>query len=256
MTLIVGIRCKDNAVIIGTDSAMTFGVSPAINTIKQPYNEKIEIIDDRIIVAGTGSVGLGQRFVNIVQKELEERILREIGVIEIGCFLCEWAVKNFASTGVKQGSHGALVAIPCKGKAELIEFGLADFQPEVKTDANWYVSMGSGQAVADPLLGFVRAIFWGDTPPNRQDGIFAAFMVLKLACDMATFGVALPFHIAVLAPDPNNKGQFFAKKMTQEELLEHEQNFAQATKHFKNYPSALHAANKQASTLPEPPKIS
>ena len=54
------------------------------------------------------------------------------------------------------GRYGALVAVPFGRCGELIEFPF-DLQPELKTDENWYVSMGAGQAVADPLLGLDRS---------------------------------------------------------------------------------------------------
>ena len=67
MTVVVGIRCTDG-VVIGTDSAMTFGPSEQQLTIEQPYRSKIDIIDSHIIVAGTGQIGLGQRLASEVEK--------------------------------------------------------------------------------------------------------------------------------------------------------------------------------------------
>ena len=64
MTIIVGIRCiKD--VVIGTDIAAMLALTHQL-TIQQSLQQKIEIIQDQIIVAGTGEVGLGQRFVDTV----------------------------------------------------------------------------------------------------------------------------------------------------------------------------------------------
>ena len=68
MTLVVGILCEDCAVI-GTDSAVTFGPGGNHPTIAQPLREKISIFRDSVIVAGTGEVGLGQRFNHIVEME-------------------------------------------------------------------------------------------------------------------------------------------------------------------------------------------
>ena len=65
MTLVVGIRCTDG-VIIGTDSAVTSATGQAL-TIMQP-SKKITIVGDHIILAGTGELGLGQRFADILQK--------------------------------------------------------------------------------------------------------------------------------------------------------------------------------------------
>ena len=172
MTLVVGIRCNDG-IVVGTDSAMTFGPTPEHPTIEQPLRKKIEIIQDSVIVAGTGYLGLGQRFVDIVREGWNGKLFEAKG-IDVGRSLAQKTLSDFSQTGVQQRSYGSLIAAPCKKKAELIEFRIIDFQPEVKDNDNWYVSMGSGQYVADPLLGFVRKTFWGDNPPNLQDGIFAA----------------------------------------------------------------------------------
>ena len=236
MTVVVGIRCTDG-VVIGTDSAMTFGPSEQQLTIEQPYRSKIDIIDSHIIVAGTGQIGLGQRLASEVEKLWGENFFSDKSLGEIGVQIAKNTLDNFISTHVQTGQYGALVAVPCKKKAELIEFGLSTFQPEFKTADNWYASMGSGQMVADPLLGFVRKVFWGNSPPKRQDGIFAATMVLKLACDMSPFGVAPPIQMAVLAP--NHKGQLAAHLLSEDELHEHEGNVEEALEYFSKYPNQI-----------------
>ena len=67
MTLIVGIRCS-GGVVIGSDSAITFAAGPQTLTIQQRSSAKIEVIDDSLIVAGTGALGMGQRFTDITRK--------------------------------------------------------------------------------------------------------------------------------------------------------------------------------------------
>lgn len=250
MTLIVGIQCRDNSAVIGTDSAVTFALSPQQPTIEQPNRRKIEIVDDQVIIAGTGALGLGQRFVDLVKRTWRKKELQEKNAIEVGRLLAQQTVQNFASTGAGKTAYGALVAIPCNKRAELIEFEATGFQPEVKTEANWYVSMGAGQPVADPLLGFVRRVFWGDEPPNRQEGVFAAMMVLKLACGMAPSGVALPVQMALLYPD--KKGHLVGKELTHDELLEHSDNVEGAIEHFKKYRDIL--SGEGANQTAEPPK--
>lgn len=250
MTLIVGIRCADG-VVIGTDSAVTFGTGQGTDTIEQPFRHKIDIVHDHVIVAGTGEVGLGQRFVDIAKKHWDEKSFARKSIIDIGRMLAQSAIEDFSGTGASRGSYGALVAIPCGEKAELIEFSVANFQPEVKTEDCWYASMGSGQLVADPLLGFMRETFWGDDPPSRPDGIFAATMVLKLGCKMAPGGVAEPIQMAVLSPNKENKGRLSTRLLDQEELLEHSANVEDAIRHFKEYREILHS--KSTQKLPEAP---
>lgn len=79
MTAIVGIICK-KGVVVGADSSATFNAGQ-INTMEQK-TKKIQIIDNKIIIAGTGSIGLGQRFFHEVEiqehtnniKDLESHI--------------------------------------------------------------------------------------------------------------------------------------------------------------------------------------
>lgn len=250
MTLVVGVRCTDG-VVIGTDSAVTFGTGQH-QTIEQPLRQKVDIIQSHVIVAGTGQVGLGQRFTDIAEQHWKNQKFQDKSVVDVGRMLAESAINDFSKTGARLGSYGALVAVPCNKKAELIEFAIADFQPEVKTKDIWYASMGSGQLVADPLLGFMRETFWGDSPPSRQDGVFAVTMVLKLGCKMAPTGVAEPIQIAVLAPNTNDKGKLHAFRLTKEELLEHEGNVRSAIEYFSKYKEILHETPAPKELPPAP----
>jgi len=65
MTAIVGLFCKDS-VVIGTDSSATFPAGQ-FRTIEQ-QTEKLHIVDDHVIVACTGAIGLEQRFCAIVER--------------------------------------------------------------------------------------------------------------------------------------------------------------------------------------------
>lgn len=250
MTLIVGIVSPDG-VVIGTDSAVTFADGPR-PTIAQDSRRKIEIIQDRVIVAGTGEVGLGQRFVDIIRRHWHDNQFRKKRAVEIGRILAAAATQDFAATGATRGSYGALVGIPCGTTHNLIEFAISDFQPEVKTSDSWYVSMGVAQQVADPLLGFMRRAFWGDTPPSRQDAVFATTMVLELGCEMAPTGVAKPIQMATLTP--RKKGTaYLARRLSDEELLEHVENVKSVIEYFGNYREHLRGSDSPIKELPSVP---
>ena len=68
-------------------------------------------------------------------------------------------------TGASKNSNDASFAVPIAKKDEPINLEIADFQPEVKDESNWYVSMGIGQLITYSLRGFVRVTFWSDGPP-------------------------------------------------------------------------------------------
>lgn len=249
MTIIVGIRCiKD--VVIGTDSAATL-TSAQQPTIQKPLRQKIEIIQDQVIVAGTGEVGLGQRFADTVERSWKHPGFQQASVMDIGRSLSRDAIGDFSQTSAPQNAYGALVAVPCSNGPELIEFAVTNLQPEVKSKGNWYVSMGSGQNIADPLLEFLRTTFWSDELPSRQDGLFAATMVLQLTCSMAPSYVSEPIQIAILGP--NEENQLSARRLSEDELLEHKQNVNDAMEHFKSYRDVLHGRRSPTQSIPESP---
>ena len=252
MTLVVGIRCTDG-VVIGSDSAMTFGPNVQVPTIQQTNNEKVEVLEDKVIISGSGQIGLGQRFKGIVgdlwkSKELDGKPLKD-GVHQIAASV----VNNFSQTGVQRGQYGALLAMPNGSSAELIEFTVEGFQPEIKTAGNWYVSMGSGQTVADPLLGFVRKAYWGDDAPNHQEGVLAAMFVLHLACSMVPMGVAEPIQMAILARSPEHRGQLRARHLTEAELSQHRDVVRRLLTALREFGLSMAGAGVQPTKPPSPP---
>ena len=251
MTLIVGVQCTDG-IIIGTDSAMTFTVGQKSHTIKQPFLQKLHVIDHKVIVTSTGQIGLGQRFADIVETYWGKERLYQKRPIDVGRILAQAARKDFMDTGVSPGNLGGLVAFKCKERPPvIIEFEPDNFQPEMKTNDNWYVSMGSGQHVADPLLGFIRKVFWGNAPPNLQEGIFAVTMVLKLGCEMTPFGVDFPVQMATIRQRKNQR--IVAQRIAEEELAEHKQNVDEAINYFKQYNNILRKSEEPKATLPSQP---
>lgn len=249
MTLVVGILCTDG-VVIGTDSAATMGGSGG-PTIEQPLREKVKVIERQVIVAETGQLGLGQRFEQCVGRCWGRDGFVGESVVDVGCLLSRDSIQDFRQTQVNPIQLGALVAFPHKRQPALVEFAWGNFQPEVKTSRSWYVSMGAGQLAADPLLGLVRKVFWGDSPPDLQAGIFAAAMVLTLGCEMAPNGVSAPIQMAVLTR--NKKKNLYAKKLKSEELQEHIENVDGALEHFRGYSDVLVSRDGGGQHLPRGP---
>ncbi len=213
MTAIVGVLCRDG-IVIGTDSSATFSAGQ-YQTIEQP-TEKLAVIDGHIIVAGTGQIGLGQRFVNIVTSLWSGK---KFTGDQFSCAkqLTQAAISDFGSTSVTKGQYGALVAFPVGGKPYLCEFAITDLQPEFKTKNLWYCSMGSSQPITDTFLGFMRDIFWQNEPPGIADGIFSVLWTLDMAIQINPGGVNGPMRIAVM---DSNKGTLRARLLTDEELAE------------------------------------
>lgn len=196
MTAVVGLWCRDG-VVLGTDSAATLG-SASFRTVEQP-TEKLEIIENRVVIAGVGSVGHGQRFRVVAEKRWAEGPpVAEVGFARD---LSASAIRDFHSTSTPRGSYGALVAFPCAERAVLCEFDSKNFQPELVTSRLWYRSMGSAQAITDPFLALMRDVFWGDGPPTVEEGAFVVTWALDHAIAVNPGGVNGPARVAVMRND-------------------------------------------------------
>lgn len=230
MTLIVGALCK-RGVVIGADSSATFTAGP-FRVMEQPC-EKIQIIEQSVIVACTGSIGFSQRFCNIVKEAWKEQAFKKTAEnLTIAKKLCAKFLADLDSTKFKLGpdpyhQFGALVAFPAENGPNLCEFGVLDFQPELKNEQIWFCSMGSGQPISDPFLALTREIFWQSTLPSLNDGVFIVYWALQHAIQINPGGINWPIRIAVLDGDADNK--LSAKILDEKELLDH-QEMIEATK--------------------------
>jgi 20S proteasome alpha/beta subunit len=250
MTVLVGVKCKDG-IVIGSDSSATFGAGQ-ISTIEQT-TKKIEIIDEKIIVAGTGQIGLGQRFCDAINENyVKKDIFNGQNAVQMATTMTQLAIIEFRKTNVHPGQYGALVAYPANEDIHLCEFSTTDLQPELKTSGLWYVSMGGGQLIADPFLGFMRSVFWYDGMPNLQDGIFIAAWTLDHAIQVNPGGVNGPIQIATLTK--KSDGSPFARMLSDFELAEHIDNISGAISHLRSYRDILNG--KIYTNIPDIPKPS
>lgn len=254
MTILVGIHCSDG-IVIGADSSSTFGMGQ-FRTIEQP-TDKISVVGKQILVAGTGAVGLNQRFDAIVSGAHQQNLFANAKVpIDIVNALSKHAIDNFKYTHIYPFppgmSYGALLAF-CKNKQLfLCEFDPINFQPELKEAGLkkiWYVAMGSGQLIADPFLGFIRDVFWDNAPPSCQDGIFAAVWTLSHTIDLNPGGINGPIRIATLRLVD---GKCEARILEDRELEEHKQHVAEIKMHLREYRDQMRA--QAGDSIPDIPK--
>lgn len=223
MTLLVGIKCTDG-VVIAADSATTFGVSPTLATIAHSAR-KIDIVAKQAIVAGTGEVGLGQRFKAVVERLWQANQIKGDDD-QRATRIAQAAIENFNSTKAAPGQFGALLAFPAGGgEFALCEYQVSNFQPELKTHKCCYVSMGSGQMLADPFLAFIHDIFWKGGPPDLKLGKFAAVWVMKHAIRYAPGFIANPIDVAILSKDG-------PQLLEENELQEHHTMVEEADRHL------------------------
>jgi hypothetical protein len=247
MTAVVGVLCTDG-VVIGTDSSATFMAGASFRTIEQP-TEKLDLVADRIIIAGTGAIGLGQRFKRIVEQAWRDNRFKG-DPVECGRMLAELAIKDFSSTGANKGSYGALLAFPFAKTLQLCEFGSSDFQPELKHPHPrlWYTSMGSGQPITDPFMALLRQVLWDSSQPTVKQATFAVLWALEHAIECNPGGIDGPARIAVLQ---SIDAQPRASLVPQAELDEHKQAIESAKAGMR---SALEGLSGPLGGAPDVPK--
>lgn len=239
MTVIVGVLCKDG-IVIGSDSSATStapsGGNFSIPTVEQK-TKKVDIIHDFIVFGGTGSVGLGQRFKEVVKTYFSVEANLKKSPITISQEIYIKTRDDFAKTniGINQKKFGAVMGFSINSETYLLEYPVDDFQPEFKSNHYWYVSMGSGQLIADPFLGFVRKVFWNDEQPTLNTGIFGTLWVLEHAIDVNPGGIGAPPQICVLKKDENNDFKsYIIEDIELQEHIENLKSFQQYIKDYKN----------------------
>lgn len=232
MTVLVGVKCTDG-IVIGADSAAT-SAAGQVNLLKMAA-DKIDIIDGRVIVAGTGQVGLGQRFSAVVKTAHGAKMFQKTP-IELAKYLCAQGVNDFGSTNATKGTYGALVAAPIDDQGQLIEFATTDFQPELKNDKMNFVSMGSGQMLAEPFLSFVSRTFWNSRIPDLKSAIFGVYWALWHTIQCAPGGVGHPIVLATLAKE---KKGWEAHLISDDQLGEQAQHMALIEERIGQYRSEM-----------------
>jgi len=253
MTVIVGILCQDG-VVIGSDSSATFGPRPGQFTIEQPV-KKTFVAGNVFLHAGTGQIGLAQRF-HAILEGIAPRLRKEsILPIDLGKQISAATVKDFASTGAKADQFGALVAYVAPQKQfGLIEFATLDFQPEIKTTDLWFAAMGSGQPIVDPFFGLLRGALFKKEQPKLSEGIFAAVWALQHVIDLNAGGINGPIQLGVVAKDRTDRF-VEARLLTEEELAEHKQNVLAMTEYVAAYRDRLSGKPVAGTDAPPSPPV-
>jgi hypothetical protein len=250
MTVLVGTLCWDG-VVIGADSiaTSTSGFHP---TIQIRSDDKIVTVGDRVIIATTGAVGLSQRFHAIVEQCYAD------GAFRMPCIQCAKAisaatVQDFGSTGVPrtQGGlgFGAMLAAPIADQPELIEFNHIDMQPERRTGRLHFVSMGSGQILADPFLAFVSRVLWRGSIPDVKIAALGVYWTLAHAIKYAPGGVGEPIRVAVLRKKADS---WKATLLEEDQLQEQLQHISAIEERIGKYPAEI-IESAPTEPIPAPP---
>ena len=217
MTAVVGWLCKDG-VVIGSDSAITFSTGTQF-TIEQT-GDKIFIIGEKVIIAGSGGVGFQQRFCSVVQSAYDKKLFTK-NHIDVGRTLSSDLNNDLASTRADRGQYCALIAYASGDDFYLCEFTIRDFQPEWKDINVKFASIGCGQNITDPFLAFMKKVFLGEKEqPTVALAKFITYWTLSHVCELNPGGIKEPIQMAQLMK--NEKGYFMANKLGEAELDEHD----------------------------------
>jgi 20S proteasome alpha/beta subunit len=247
MTDLVANICEDGIVIGADSSATSYAAQTA--TIEQPA-DKVFIVGDDVIVAGSGPVGLGQRFEAIVRQVRAIDQFLQTDHLSIAKSICAATINDFRSTFAGPGQFGALVAFPCRGQLYLCEFAGTDLQPEFKMGNTWFVSMGSGQLIADSFLRLMRRALFRHSRPKLNEAIFAVRWTLLQAIDLNPGGIKGPPQIGVLRRDPSGQ-HYVARLLTDGEIAEHQSNVDGAEDYLAKYREKL-SGQSESTTMPPP----
>ncbi len=217
--------------------------------------DKLAIIGGKVIVAGSGAVGLGQRFQAFVQNAWDQGLFNDVAM-NCTLNLASSVVANFKATHVPLSSqmgwgYGALLAAPFGDGPALAEFGQIDFQPELKLGKLHFVTMGSGQVLADPFIAFISRVLWGGEAPDVRNALFGVYWALQHTIDCAPGGVGKPIRLATLQ---QVQGEWMARAIEEDELQEPAQHIAEIEKRIAAYPAEVFA-DATVEPPPQPPPI-
>ncbi len=271
MTLIIGIKCSDG-IVMGADGAATFATLGQ-PTIRQE-TKKLDILENRIIVGVSGPIGLGQR----IKAEIEAlwtdsrtplgdqrpadamKIIREaLWNKHIGpeMQVAHIALGAVGQSAIQSAIAGTVTCMPLKGLPCLFQFDQQG-APEEATDSLPFVSIGSGQPIADPFLAFLRRLFWPNSLPTLNDGIFTTAWTLYHAIKTHPGGVSDPMQIVILekaqnysARNPTNQ-MWKARELQETELYEHMESIKAHEKELIDFHKIEPDTEKEKIPIPEP----
>jgi hypothetical protein len=203
MTLIVGILCKDG-VVMASDSAAMFGAEGR-PTIGQQYVRKLHKVTENIIFSSTGAVGISQLLTDKGEKcptpeTAMDRIGKEI-VQVVGPYLNTAQFQRNIIGEAHSSLCKSMVALPVNKRPYLFSFDY-NGAPERSTSELPFISMGSGQPIADPFLALLHRLLWKGAEPTVAEGRLAGVWTILHVSQTNPGGVGGPPQLATLTGSP------------------------------------------------------
>ncbi len=246
MTLIVGILCQDG-VVLASDSAATYAAGISF-TIGQQEVTKVHRLGQDMVYASTGAIGVSQVIISeleklVTNKYFSKNVTPVEAMMTISRTIAEQVKHLFESAQrlvplVGQGEAGipvlckSLVGVAVKKEPALFQFDYGG-APEHATEKLPFIALGSGQAMADPFLAFLKRILWKDRRPTLAEGRLVAAWTIQHVSQTAFGLVGGPTQLASLAIVGGAPAVEFADPAEHDGFIEEAE--AALRDHFRRY---------------------
>jgi hypothetical protein len=261
MTILVGILCKDGAVIASDGMAsQNLGTTPFVAT----NNLKTHIIDEKLIVACAGEDNYMTLFVSFLQsnyaslsKKHEESgadvqaLMNELGakfahrVIEIFKTYPPELTQNFFTTIQNGMAFQAIVALPFNNKHYVFHYDGKLAATMLRDNGLWHTILGSGFLIGTPSIHLVKKILKISSSPTVNRGLVLAYWTVNHAIEVSSGGIGGDITTAVLR---KVEGQY--KAAIENRVSEHKEIIDDIYKHIWSYESGK-AQDEQVKKIPD-----
>lgn len=240
MTSIVGILCSDRGCVIGSDSCgvhlgQSFGAGHPFTSIQTIPHLKTHVCGPDVLVASTGCTGLCQRAASVIELLRQQVDFSQATAMTVSNSISAATLDNLALTRAPPGHLSSLAAFVSQDGPELYSFqSITGYQPERLTPGSWFRTAGSGQALSDGFLAFLRRALLQGRQPRLDEAVLATCWTLLHTIDAGALCVAPPLQIGVLAPDAS--GQFAARLLSEDEIELHTSRVQDAERAMSSVP--------------------
>ena len=256
MTIVVGILCGDG-VVMASDSAATFAES-GNPTIGQQEVRKILKLNDSILYSSSGAVGISQIIAHEIKSGWDKNQYGsappEEVMDKIGKRISELVAPYLHSANMVRPLVGdasmslckSIVSMPVKRVPCLFNFDY-NGAPERSTRELPFVSIGSGQRIADPFLALLKRLLWKDAQPTLSEGRLAAVWTIDHVRLTNPGGVGGAIQLATLSAKDGK--QPTVTIFPENDVQEHLQHIRLAEKALYD---EIHIKKEDAKDIPIP----
>lgn len=246
MTLLVGVLCKDGAVIAADRQASTANIGvPA---------RKISLVGPNSVFAPSGSPAVGQR-VRSVLSGLDARAtsLKYAEAVPVlnRAIVDEALIPSYQvpkAMGISPPSFSCLFASKFRDGAHLaIVDQYGNFME--MDDHSPLGCLGSGDSHGLSFLTFMRSVFFAETAPSLSEGALVAYWTVQFAIELQALHVGLGADVCVL---PRGED---ARILSPEELKENDELIGEIRKSMLSVKDRMGRAIAPRN-IPPPPTLS